>query len=107
MLFNFIVHQRLMRHRRSKIDLVSQILEAANSDDGATKTKIMYKAYLRDPSLKEYLSILTESDLLSYALGNNKFKITKKGRKFLDIYDRLFSAMKTQKINVLIDRERT
>jgi predicted transcriptional regulator len=47
---------------RSRTDIVSQILEAANG--GATKTKIMYKAYLSYAQLKEYLSVLVENGLL-------------------------------------------
>ena len=38
---------------RSRTDIVSQILEAANG--GATKTKIMYEAYLSYAQPKEYL----------------------------------------------------
>ena len=39
---------------RSRTEIVSMILEAANG--GATKTKIMYKAFLSYAQLKEYLS---------------------------------------------------
>jgi predicted transcriptional regulator len=49
---------------RSKIDIMSQILEVANGG-GVTKTKIMYRAFLSFVQLKEFLTILTESNLLS------------------------------------------
>lgn len=55
---------------RSRTDIVSQILEAANG--GATKTKIMYKAYLSYAQLKEYLSVLLENGLLEYQEGELK-----------------------------------
>jgi predicted transcriptional regulator len=55
---------------RSRTDIVSQILEAANG--GATKTKIMYKAYLSYAQLKEYLSVLVENGLLDYQEGELK-----------------------------------
>ena len=46
-----------MRHRRSMLDLINKILEAANGDNGATKTKIMYRAHLKDPQLNKYLPV--------------------------------------------------
>lgn len=55
---------------RSRTDIVSQILEAANG--GASKTKIMYKAYLSYAQLKEYLSVLVENGLLEYQEGELK-----------------------------------
>jgi predicted transcriptional regulator len=41
---------------RSRTEIVGNILDAANG--GATKTKIMYKAFLSYVQLKEYLSVL-------------------------------------------------
>ena len=52
---------------RSRTEIVSMILEAANG--GATKTKIMYKAFLSYAQLKEYLSVLIENNLLEYLEG--------------------------------------
>jgi predicted transcriptional regulator len=69
---------------RSRTDIASQILEAANG--GATKTKIMYKAYLSYAQLKEYLSTLIENDLLDYVEGDRTYKTTEKGMKFLRMY---------------------
>ena len=53
---------------RNRIEIIAQILEVVNegSDDGVTKTKIMYKAFLNYAQLKEYLTILTENGLLIY-----------------------------------------
>jgi predicted transcriptional regulator len=67
---------------RSRTELTSQILEAANG--GATKTKIMYKAFLSYAQLKEYLAVLGENDLLAYDSGNSIYRTTAKGIKFLD-----------------------
>jgi predicted transcriptional regulator len=66
---------------------VTQILQAANG--GSTKTKIMYKAYLSYAQLKEYLSILIENDLLKYSEGEQIYKTTEKGLKFLKVYDQM------------------
>jgi len=40
---------------RSRTEIVSMILEAANGS--ATKTKIMYKAFLSYEQLREYLAL--------------------------------------------------
>jgi predicted transcriptional regulator len=72
---------------RSRTDIVAQILEAANG--GATKTKIMYKAYLSYAQLKEYLAVLAENELLEHVPVEQTYKTTEKGIKFL----RTFSQM--------------
>lgn len=46
----------------------------------------MYKVLLNHPQLKEYWTVLTESDLLSYDVDTQTFKITEKGLKFLKAY---------------------
>ena len=61
---------------RNRTEIVSNILNAANR--GATEIKIMYNAYLSYNQLKEYLSILTESNLLEYLEGTRRFKTTEK-----------------------------
>jgi predicted transcriptional regulator len=72
---------------RSRTDIVSQILEAANG--GATKTKIMYKAYLSYAQLKEYLSVLLENGLLEFEKGRQTYKTTSKGFQFLKTYSKI------------------
>jgi predicted transcriptional regulator len=72
---------------RSRTDIVSQILEAANG--GATKTKIMYKAYLSYAQLKEYLSVLVENGLLEYEEAEQEYKTTQKGSKFMRVYNEM------------------
>ena len=70
---------------RSRTEIVGNILDAANG--GATKTKIMYKAFLSYVQLKEYLSVLIENNLLEYIDGTHKFKITEKGLNFLKMHN--------------------
>ena len=43
------------------------ILDAGNR--GATKTKIIYKAFLSYNQLKDYLTMLIENDLIEYLEG--------------------------------------
>jgi predicted transcriptional regulator len=74
---------------RSRTDICSQILEAANG--GTTKTKIMYKAYLSYAQLKEYLAVLMENGLLEYVEGERQYKTSEKGLKFLRTYEQMSS----------------
>jgi predicted transcriptional regulator len=77
---------------RSRFEIVGDILLAANENgggNGATRTKIMYKAYLSYAQMKGYLTALTEKDLLRYDLEKETFKITQKGLMFLDIYSQI------------------
>jgi predicted transcriptional regulator len=67
---------------RSRTEIASHILEAANG--GATKTKIMYKAFLSYAQLKEYLAILAQNGLLTNDVAAT-YKTTSKGIKFLDM----------------------
>jgi predicted transcriptional regulator len=82
---------------RSRTDIISQMLEAANG--GATKTKIMYTAYLSYAQLKEYLSVMMENGLIEYVEGVRLYRTTAKGLKFVGMYsqiDDLTGPMVTQ-----------
>jgi predicted transcriptional regulator len=74
---------------RSRTDIISQILNTANGGGGATKTKILYKACLSHNQLKEYLTVLTQSDLLIYDGQTHTFKTTEKGLQFLKTYNQI------------------
>ena len=78
---------------RSRNHIISEILDAANGGN-ATKTKLMYKAYLSFGQIKEYLSVLTENDLLSYDAHTPTFKTTKKGLMFLKAYNQMHDMIK-------------
>ena len=71
---------------RSRTDITGLILEAANG--GATKTKIMYKAFLSFAQLKEYLAMLTQNGLISYE-DSQKYRTTEKGLRMLQIYNQI------------------
>jgi predicted transcriptional regulator len=72
---------------RSRTEIVSNILDAANG--GATKTKIMYTAFLSYNQLKEYLSVLIENNLIEYFEGTKTFKTTEKGLNFLKMFNEI------------------
>ena len=79
---------------RSRTEIVSNILDAANGG-GATKTKIMYKAFLSYNQLKEYISMLIENNLIEYLDGVHKFKTTEKGLNFLKMHNEIGELLQT------------
>ena len=78
---------------RSRTEIVAMILEAANG--GATKTKIMYKAFLSYAQLSEYLSVLIENNLLEYLEGSQTYKTTEKGLNFLKMHNEICELLQT------------
>jgi predicted transcriptional regulator len=72
---------------RSRTEIVAMILDSTNG--GATKTKIMYKAFLSYHQLKEYLLMLIENDLIEYLNGIQTFRTTEKGLRFLKMYNEI------------------
>ncbi len=70
---------------RSRTDIIAMILRAAMN--GATKTRIMYGAYLSYAQVKEYLSFLIEKNLISYEEGTGVYRLTENGMKLLRTYE--------------------
>ena len=78
---------------RSRTEIVAMILEAGNG--GATKTRIMYKAFLSYAQLREYLSVLIENNLLEYLEGSQTYKTTEKGLNFLKMHNEIGELLQT------------
>ena len=78
---------------RSRTEIVSMILEAANG--GATKTRIMYKAFLSYAQLKEYLSVLIQNNLMEYLEGSQSYKTTEKGLNLLKLHNEIVELLQT------------
>ena len=78
---------------RSRTEIVGNILDAANG--GASKTKIMYTAFLSYNQLKEYISMLIENNLIEYLDGTHKFKTTEKGLNFLKMHNEIGELLQT------------
>jgi predicted transcriptional regulator len=81
---------------RSRTDIVGLILEAANG--GATKTKIMYKAFLSYAQLKEYLTVLLQNEVLEYQDETQLFRTTEKGLRLLQMYNQFDEMMSIESI---------
>ena len=78
---------------RSRTEIISMILEAANGS--ATKTRIMYRAFLSYAQLREYLSILIENNLIEYLEGSQTYKTTEKGLNLLKMHNEIGELLQT------------
>jgi predicted transcriptional regulator len=58
------------------------------------QTEIMYKRLHSYNQLQAYLKVLTENDLLSFDSATRKFKITRKGHRFVQIYNKMSDLLK-------------
>lgn len=99
---------------RSKMEVVFDILQIADREgrfgghyDGnnehhssgvsgrdVIQTEIVNKALLGKNQLEEYLNVLTENDLLSFDSATRKFKITQKGHRFVQLYNKMNDLLK-------------
>ena len=80
---------------RSRIDIISQILDAANGC-GATRGRMVYKAFINYDQLQEYTMLLIGNDLLHYNSTMRAFKTTEKGLRFLHVYNEISSMVKEE-----------
>lgn len=90
-----------MRRNRGRTEMVVDILQVVNesiSGGGATRTRMMYSAYLNHAQMKEYARVLTESDLIRYDEDTQTFRTTEKGRRFLDTYNRMSYMIKEEQL---------
>jgi predicted transcriptional regulator len=74
---------------RSRTEIVGLILEAANGG-GATKTKIMYKAFLSFAQLREYLTMLQDNGLIEFESGRQTYRTSEKGIRLLVMYEKMY-----------------
>jgi len=81
------------RKRRDRMFIIAEILNIAKS--GSLKTQIMYRANLSFAQLNEYLSFLTEMELLEIKEEDNKniYEITEKGERYLEKYKDISSLL--------------
>ena len=78
---------------RDRVEIITQILDVANGGI-TTRTKITHKTFLSYAQLKEYLTFLTERDLLNYDTVAQTYKITEKGIRLLQFCDELEDMMR-------------
>jgi predicted transcriptional regulator len=71
------------------------ILQA--SMGGATKTHLMYGAYLSFTQIQEYLEFLQGKELIMYEAGVQHYKLTEKGLHFLHVYEQISELVSVAK----------
>jgi predicted transcriptional regulator len=74
---------------RSRVEILAQILEAVKHGDCSSNSKIMYKAFLSHTQTKENVKTLVDTGFLSYDLTSQTYRITKKGMRFLQLYNQI------------------
>lgn len=79
---------QLMKHR-NRLEIIALILQNSSDESGASQKRIMYRSFLSYHHLKDYLSLLLENGLIQFLDTQRKYKITAKGKKFLQIYNGL------------------
>ncbi len=79
-----------MKKKRDAINIIRFILEVIIESNNAKSmmNTIMYKVLLNHPELKEFWTILSENNLLSYDVNAQTYKTTKKGLRFLKMLDK-------------------
>ena|SRR2546428_7119325 len=94
-LFYSILDNKKDMKYRSRTEIISIILEIVNQ--GATKTKIMYKAYLSYTQLTQYISFLFENKLIKCKPGSELYTLTEKGRRLVHVYKELADMIPLKK----------
>jgi predicted transcriptional regulator len=78
-----------MKHRTEE-EIAALILQSmASTDNRATQTIILHKAYLAFAQLKQFLVHLLEKGLIQYHQEQRIYTITQKGMLFLQVYNQL------------------
>jgi predicted transcriptional regulator len=84
----------ISRHRRGKVDILADVLNAAR--DGARSTHIMYKANLNFHQRKKYLAGAINSGLIGVRVNPPLMYVTtEKGYKWLEEYRKLLKSSGT------------
>ncbi len=73
---------------RSRLTIASSILQGAQNGS-ATKTRLMYGAYLSFAQMNEYLAFLQTNALIMKNELAHTYAITEKGNRFLRIFEEL------------------
>lgn len=76
---------------RSRFDIIGVMLQAAVR--GATKTRLMYDAFLSHSQAEEYISFLLGKKLICLAEDNKHYRPTEKGLRFLVMFAEMKDAV--------------
>jgi predicted transcriptional regulator len=76
---------------RSRFEIVGMMLQA--SVRGATKTRLMYEAFLSHSQAEEYISFLLGKKLITLTADNKHYLPTEKGMRFLAMFAQMKDAV--------------
>lgn len=85
--------KQISHGRRSSLDVIADILDVARR--GVKKTHLMYNCSMSFAQLEKYLDLILDTRLL-FVEDNGPhplFRISSKGRRFLDSYNSLKALM--------------
>jgi len=84
--------QSLGVKRRSRLEIIANILEAASRPRGAGKTHIMFQSNLSNELVQVYLNFLVEKKLVDVTVKSKSrrlFKTNNRGRKYIKKFHEL------------------
>jgi predicted transcriptional regulator len=73
---------------RSRVEIASNILRVA-ADGRATKTRLMYGAFLSFTQINQYLKFLMSNKLITSDPETRVYALTEKGLRFLSLYEEM------------------
>jgi len=73
---------------RSRSEIIALMLQTT-ANGGATKTRIMYGAYLSYAQVNEYLQFLQAKQMLRHDELEQTYHMTERGMQFLRAYDQI------------------
>lgn len=79
--------------KRSSLDIISTILEAANG--GIGKTRLLEKANLTTAQFEKYLQLLVSKKLVEKGVENGRprYKTTEMGLRYVELYSALKNSL--------------
>jgi predicted transcriptional regulator len=88
-----------LRKRRSHYHLIGEILNLAA--EGASRTRIMYRANLSATMTREYIELLQQKSLIKLSKQNGRsiYKTNEKGFQYLQGYRRMLQLLSPQSEN--------
>jgi predicted transcriptional regulator len=78
-----------MMFLRDYREIIVDILEGAQVSQGVSKTRVKYEVQLSSTQTKEYLQYLQQCELLIFDKEKRVFRTTRKGKRFLKLYDEM------------------
>jgi predicted transcriptional regulator len=77
-----------------------QILSAEK--EPVTRTRLIYASFLSNSELRQYIALLLEHEMLEAdPITKTKLKVTKKGKKFLKLYESILNIKRSTPHNNL------